>query len=514
MLHGVLALVGRSLRVDSRSLQSHLARFGLMAAIYVALCVAQWNSTSFGAPGLRFFLGIGYLNLTFMTLLGISFFSTSISEEKEEDTLGLMLMAGISPLGVLVGKSGGRLVQALLLIAVQYPFTLLAVTMGGVTQTQISAAYLGLGAYLVLLSGFGLLCSTIGSNNRAAATWMFVGMLTYFLVPRTAATVLKYLVSNRIVVATQATATLEPIVRFSVFEQMGWILTTGSGETIVSWQVISNLSAGLLCFGLAWGLFGLCSRQPGTQSMTRGLIARTHGRFRWFSPGRPSANPFVWKDYYFVSGGLGMIPVRLAFCLALYGVVLMQNEKSGSPGNLYINVDVYQAFLSLAVSIDAARLLARSISDEIRGQTLSSLVMLPESPASLFYSKFTGALIGWLPGIMVEIMVSAFTDQGRINLVEMLQMPIGFYITTHYILIPHLAAVLSAYLRWGAVPLSVVISIGSYIGWLMFLEAVSGGSGIDPEAFMLIPIGVLVLTVCAMCHILLWPRIKHLAATT
>ncbi|HEY4261921.1 MAG TPA: hypothetical protein VGM98_17250, partial [Schlesneria sp.] len=97
MFQGVLALVGRSLRVDSRSLQSHLARFGLIAAIYVVLCVAQWNSTSFGAPGLRFFYGIGYLNLAFMTLLGISFFSTSISEEKEEDTLGLMLMAGIGP---------------------------------------------------------------------------------------------------------------------------------------------------------------------------------------------------------------------------------------------------------------------------------------------------------------------------------------------------------------------------------------------------------------------------------
>jgi len=48
----------------------------------------------FGAPGLRFFYGISYLNLAFLTLLGISFFSTSISEEKEEDTLGLMLMAG------------------------------------------------------------------------------------------------------------------------------------------------------------------------------------------------------------------------------------------------------------------------------------------------------------------------------------------------------------------------------------------------------------------------------------
>ncbi|MDB5344137.1 MAG: hypothetical protein JWP89_2514 [Schlesneria sp.] len=512
MFHGVLALVGRSLRVDSRSVQSHLARLGLMAAIYVALCVAQWNSTSFGAPGLRFFYGIGYLNLTFMTLLGLSFFSTSISEEKEEDTLGLMLMAGISPLGTLIGKSGGRLAQALLLIAVQYPFTLLAVTMGGVTQAQVSAVYLGLAAYLVLLAGFGLLCSTIGSNNRSAATCMTIGLLAYVLIPRLAASLFIFLTRNGAVGAIQAGAILDPIARFSVFEQMGWILTTGFGDPKFSWQVISNLSTGLFCFGLAWALFGLCSRQPGTESTTRGLIARSHGRFRWFSPGRPWANPFLWKDYYFVSGGLGMIPARLAFCLGLYGIALLQhNYQGGGLRNLYMDVSFYQIFLSLAVSIDAARLLARSVNDEIRGQTLSSLIMLPESSVSLIYSKFAGALIGWLPGVAVEIMITAITDQGRKNCAAMIREPMGFYVTTFFILIPHLAMLLSAYLRWGAVPLSAVISIGSLFGSMMILQAVFR---IQPQEFMLIPAGMFVLGVCAMCHIVLYARIKQLAAGT
>lgn len=142
MFPGILALVERSLRADARSLASHLARFGLIVAIYIALCVGLEQSAWFGAPGLRFFTGIAYLNVTFMSLLGIGYFSTTISEEKEEHTLGLMLMAGISPLGILIGKSGGRLLQALLLIAVQYPFTLLAITMGGITTAQVNAVAL------------------------------------------------------------------------------------------------------------------------------------------------------------------------------------------------------------------------------------------------------------------------------------------------------------------------------------------------------------------------------------
>src|SRR6185312_9394696 len=102
------------------------------------------TSFMFGAPGLHFFRGIAYLDATFMTLLGVSFFSTAITEEKEEDTLGLMLMAGISPVGILLGKSGSRLIQALLLVTVQYPFMLLAITLGGVTQYQIWCAYVAL----------------------------------------------------------------------------------------------------------------------------------------------------------------------------------------------------------------------------------------------------------------------------------------------------------------------------------------------------------------------------------
>lgn len=183
MFHGALALLERSLRTDARSLQSHLVRLGLMVSIYVALVFVSIIAQQFGAPGLRFFSAIVYLNVACLTLLGISFFSTTITEEKEEDTLGLMLMAGISPLSLLIGKLGGRLAAALLLIAIQYPFTLLAITMGGVSPAQVQAVYVGLGSYMVLLAGGGLLCSTLAPRTRTAGTWMVVALFVYGLVP-------------------------------------------------------------------------------------------------------------------------------------------------------------------------------------------------------------------------------------------------------------------------------------------------------------------------------------------
>jgi len=87
--------------------------------------------------------------------------------------------------------------------------------------------------------------------------------------------------------------------------------------------------------------------------------------------------------------------------------------------------------------------------------------------------------------------------------------PLGFYVTAFFILIPHLAALLSVYMRWGAVPLSIAFSIGSYIGSALIFESffrLSVGSAV------LIPAAFVVLSLCAACHVMIIRRINILAA--
>ena len=458
MFHGALALVSRSLRIDARAWQHHLTRPGLMIGIYVALCFALATSNWFGAPGLRFFRSIAYVNLAFMTLLGITFFSTPISEEKEENQLGLMLMAGISPIGLLIGKSGGRLIQALLLIAVQYPFTLLAATMGGVTYYQVSGAFLGLTGYMLMLAGLGLVCSTVSSNNRRAATLMTGGIAVYAFIPLLAISYQSYF-SRGMASSTPSPLFLNALdwaIATSIFHQMGTILTTGFGDPVWSWQVVSNSAIGVAAFGLAWALFGITSQQPQGEAISRGLVGRT--RAHWFSAGRPWANPFAWKDFYFIAGGIPLMLVRLAFCAALYmlATLLLSHEM----------VTFYQVFLTLAVVIDAGRVLSRSLHDEIRGQTLSALAMLPHSRVFVIYSKFAGALLGWLPVLIVDALVTFFTPEGRSNFVWAASTSLGLCVTSYFVLIPNLSVLLSLYVRWGAVTLATAIAIGIHFGML------------------------------------------------
>ncbi|MBL8848628.1 MAG: hypothetical protein JNG89_03050, partial [Planctomycetaceae bacterium] len=168
MLQKTLALLHRSLRTDVRLLRVHFFRAGLLCYVLFALSEVQVVSFS-GSPGLDLLRWLLYANFWFITLSGILYFSSAITEEKEEQTLGLLKLAGINPLSLLLGKWLPRMIGALLLIAVQLPFTLLSITLGGVLIHQVIAAYCTLAAHLVLCGSIGLFASVVSSRAGAAA---------------------------------------------------------------------------------------------------------------------------------------------------------------------------------------------------------------------------------------------------------------------------------------------------------------------------------------------------------
>lgn len=515
MFQGLLALLGRSLRIDARSWQVHLARVGLLVGIYIAMIFALATSSRFGAPGLRFFRVIVWLDVIFMSLLGIGFFATVISEEKEEDTLGLMQMAGIHPLSILLGKVGGRMCQALLLIAVQYPFTLLAVTMGGVTANQVSCAFAGLTAYMLFLAGFGLLCSTISPRNRTAAAMMVLGLLVYVAIPYGAYEFYKLLVTLGPVAETSLVArVLWETSSLCLFMQINTILTSTYADSPWSPQAISNLLAAAICFVTAWVLFPICTINPTTESATRGLLPHKKRVVSWFMPGRPWMNPFLWKDFYFVGGGMGMVLIRIGFYLAvlLISVVLSEiwwgGRTWGSPYPHQFAVGLYQVILLFLVTLEVALLVTRALHDEIRGQTLSNLVMLPTSLVSVVYSKLTGALLASLPGAVCLIIACISTAGGRHNTEEFLEEAAGWFFLSHFVLIPHISMVLALNMRWGCVPLAIGIGIGSMVGCVSVFESTRVGQN-DAVVWF---VALVLMFVCIGCHFWVILRLPQVAA--
>ena len=151
----LFALTNRSMRVDDRSLRTHLFRLFLLGFTFYMLVMAHQMSQYNDAPGLQLFVSLCFVDFFFILLASVGLFASAISEEKEEMTLGLLKMAGVNGVTLLCGKFLPRFLLAIVLLLSQIPFVMLAITLGGVSWPQIVGAYVALLAFLWLRPTWG-----------------------------------------------------------------------------------------------------------------------------------------------------------------------------------------------------------------------------------------------------------------------------------------------------------------------------------------------------------------------
>jgi ABC-type transport system involved in multi-copper enzyme maturation permease subunit len=508
---GIWALMERSLRTDARNWWSHGLRLAAILSGYGALWSAIESARWFGAPGLHFFEMLVTLNGLLIAAGGIGYFSSTITEEKEEGTLGLMLMAGLNPLGILLGKFGSRLMQAGLLVLLQIPFALLAVTLGGVTLQQVAAAMAALLSLLFLTANLGLLASVLSRNSRQAAFRMTLAIVVYCLLAFVLHEAQRYLVRTGRMGST-ALVWINEITQASYFTRVSRVMSSGWSGSAISVHEMVHVTGGLLAFGLAWGLFGWATRQPDSEPLTRGWLGFKIGSRRLFTPGRVwSARPIPWKEFYFLIGGWPWLALKLGAYLTLMASVwiywhLWLNYQTWSPRH-DVAVEVNVVFLSLLLALEGAVLASRIFHDEVRGQTWSSLAGLPASLAAIAYTKAASALAGLAPVLFCLFWMLFGTESGRRGFGDIMDDVVLWGIVMAFTAVAHLAALFSLYVRWGTVPLAAAAVWLPFIGFMMILQP-SGTTENEIGTLMVLGYGA----VCAACHALIGHRLAELAA--
>jgi len=521
----VLALFERSLRLETRSALMAWSRAGLLILILFVMIPIQSMAKSgwFGAPGLHFLQELVWLNLVCITLAGLSYFASAITEEKEEMMLGLLRMTDLSPVAILLGKSTSRLVGALLLLLVQVPFVLLAVSLGGVGLLQIAAAYGTLLAYLFLVCNLALLFSVVFRNTTTAAAWTFAVLLSFLIGHYWAAGLEQYFASARHVnlqrgVWPMLTTVIDLWRRAAPSDRLGAIFQTGFAGPAIGFQVASNLVLGVLLFLLAWLVFNRCTREEKDAAPSRGWRWRRATRCSRIPPQLVGLRAVSWKDFTFISGGwpglllkFGVVAFLVAVCnfIALY----FDSRKDITrefEGLVLIWVSLIMTAVCLALEA------ARVFQDEIRWKTLSSLVTLPISVHELAYRKVAGVLAGTLPllaglvlgGLLVPEKIGEFLN-------DLCRHPVGFGVLAitilQYVLFLHLTAFLSLILKRGALPLAVAIQ---YLGGSFFMTFLAMGLSLgraDPGAIYFI-IGFICAVLTAVLHRAIGLRLTRAAA--
>ncbi|QDU53514.1 hypothetical protein [Gimesia panareensis] len=472
MFRGSLIFTSFAIKKDVYLRKMHLLRFACIGIVFLMFFSSWLSSSSVGAPGLDFFSKMIWLDFWLVTLAGIGIFSTAITEEKDEETLPLLKLAGISSLGLLLGKSTVRAVRIILLILAQVPFLLLAVGLGGITPLQIFATLFAMVAYVVLISNFALLCSVYARRSGDAIALVLIAMTILFLFPYLLSELVLNLQSRGLIgsqgyFARGIDCISQISQRVSVIEQFQKILTTGFSGSVISIQVVSNIVIGIICFLAAWACF-----ESGSVRVAAGKsdspVRKWKTRFRKHRPGNLA---LAWKEFQFTTGGKKAFLFKLLFyplliLLVTGGSMLLDQYSSVS----FISSFSWRGMMSTSLLllcggfvIESTLYVSQVFREERRQKMMPLLMLLPHSLARIMCEKILGVCPSLIPVSMGIILILLLAPDSMLVFADArweIYIPL---ILAQYAVFLHLLAYYSLVVRWGALAFA--------IGTLILLEA-------------------------------------------
>jgi len=483
MTSPLLALFVRSVREDVRACATYWTRGALGGFLLLVLLGFAANNRWSNAPGRSLFATIISLQLVALTFVGLSYFTSAIAEEKEEQTLGLLRMTGLSPLAILLGKSTSRLCGALLLFAAQFPFTIIAVTLGGISLRQITAVYCTVGAFTFLLCNLALLGSVLARRGPGAAVFtlfalavLLGGSPLLWLVPSGWWDYLGMSLTAQRLIDSWWTSTL--------IARLQEVLATGFSGAPLGRQVISNLVLGVACFLLAWGIFDrFCDRAP-ESAPSAGSPSRRFFGFRLARPPRPWKDALMWKDFYFLCGGYAGFALRI---VAYGGALIPFFYRSGNAMTQFgIMRSLFSSIVPFVFSVDVAAMAARIFRSELDEQTLTNLGTLPFTIRQIAWRKALACVLAAAPGALAVVVAQGFalslfySAQGNLPVTGMKPLMIMqmFGSWVHLFLLVYVVAWLSLSMKRGSLALGYVVTYALHTLLALIFVAVFAATGL------------------------------------
>lgn len=516
MLQKTFALLHRSLRTDVRVLRTHFFRAALLGLILLTLYLQ--SSAWAASPGLRLFSWLVHWNFWFIAAAGGLYFSSAITEEKEEQTLGLLRLAGISPLTLLLGKWAPRLIGGLLLVAIQFPFTLLSITLGGVLIHQVASAYCTLAAHLVLCGSIGLFASVACSRSGTASILAFALMVGLYLC--------SYPIDEAVFILDRASLVpvgwIEsnggyPTPQTFADARLEQIMVTGFAGAAVGFQVVANLAIAAVFGGLSWLLFNRLTRNETAALTVSNKWVTQFTRLGRRSSRRAWSTPLIWKDFYQIAGGGWTILKFIAFPPAIAIIALMLSGASILSRSMQDFGMLIMGIMICVFVLEAAVMAARLYREEVQSHTWPLLAVLPRSIVDLSYGKLGGAVLGLAPCAFYFLLGALMAGQETGNIVDFFLQDadalLGLaYFVLQFVLFWHLAALLSIVWRWAAWPVAVFFA-GAFViaGNLVLVACLTTAKGPAPQEALLVFLCFIASALVFACHLLIGVTLERLA---
>jgi len=459
VINGTQTLFNWSLRSDSKSVYPHIVRAVFGGFMLLAILAAWADSVGGMAPGLYFFQWLCRLNVLLISVSGISYFVSAVTEEKDSGTLALLRLAGVSTLAIVLSKSTSRLIGALMLLLTQMPFTFLAITLGGVTWQQIIAAYLALAAWMCLVANVALFCSVRCQTSGRAASLATAVLLLFFasgpILLEVAGLKGVPWISPRFANACIELHTEQQLI--SIVPRLNQIFATSANLTLLTEQFWRGITIGFVMFGLSVFLFNRYSEPAESNPHGRSVAVRR------FTVGRCWKLPIVWKDFLFFTGGKSfLITKTIGYAVLISGFIWFHKLEQPNSPDWLSNELTRIAFLTVALLLTIEMLLysSSSLFLEVRESAIASLRMLPIHTPVILLQKIAAGIIATSPAILTLAVLWIYNPQAFLESHDLPEMVVTWLFAIS--ISTHLCVLLSMYTRWAALPLAILLTVVSF----------------------------------------------------
>lgn len=528
-MSGIFALMIRTLRQDSRNWQSGAIRASLLIILLMTLALSQ--SASRSAGGLTFVWWVLWFSYAAVSIVSAFWFASSIAEEREQRSLGLLRMTNLNGLAILLGKWCPRMALVVMLIGLQFPLALLGVTLGGVTPSQLLAAYVALLAYSLMISSIGMLATVVCNASDRAAGLVVVCWIGLSLSPWFGSMIVSRMMTYQWIsnaTGERVFIQLDRIKDFSLWHRMNSILSTQPDVRLWDVQVWGNILFAVLVFAVAWIAFEyltiyrleIPAKAAPKDRLSNRLFrskraARDNRKGTRFLVGRTWSRALAWREFHFNAGGWWTVLTKCAVYGCVPWIVLAIAAATDSPfQNSQRAVGISWMIVGgLAFMGESLFYSNRVFGTDAFEKTLTSVTLLPMSVVQLAWSKVSGFIPALIPSMSFFAIGCLCTRTDSAEFFDKIMAWQGLFSLSFFLLFLHVTAYFSIHTRGGllvAFALSIGLSlVMTFVGQVMTPVRAPGA---DQALPFLIFIGAMWVGIVGL-QFLIGRSLRHKAAS-
>jgi ABC-type transport system involved in multi-copper enzyme maturation permease subunit len=456
-----------------RQFRHYLIRSGYIGLFLVLMYTA--GQATFGFQSVRgihavagfgqlAFLMLGFVQLTLVMFFSLLLTAGSIAQEKDRQTLILLLMTDLSNREIVLGKLLASLLQVSTLIVISVPVFLLLQLLGGVDSSQILWLFAVCAVTALLTGSWAAFVAFRREKTFQILATCVLGIVFYLGVLEA----LIALTPAGGIVAEMA-ATLSP------YRALWQIMTPLADESVATAGSVAALNPVIALSLLSCVLIGVSIRKLRIWNPSRALFIQPEttdeddeaGQSRRVVRHRSIwSNPVIWREIMTRAYGRRVVFIKLAY-FAIAAAVFTQALTTGaSDGDLILGMFSSSATAFLGLSILGLMLVnaqaVTAITGERDGQTLDLLVATDLTAKEFVYGKLGGIFYNTKELALIPVAIVAWlVMQGQVTFED------GFYLGVGYLMLTAFTAMLG--LHYGLGISSSRQAIANSMGTIFFL---------------------------------------------